>query len=71
MCSSDLVPTTAEIESALNRLEAAARQHGSAVGLASALPAAVDHIAAWARKAESRGILLVPVSMVANKAKQS
>ncbi|MGE0562884.1 MAG: divergent polysaccharide deacetylase family protein [Pseudolabrys sp.] len=67
----DAVPTTAEIEAALNRLESAARQQGSAVGIASALPAAVNHIAAWVKKAESRGILLVPISMVANKAKES
>jgi polysaccharide deacetylase 2 family uncharacterized protein YibQ len=67
----DAVPTTAEIDAALNRLEAAARRHGSAVGIATALPAAVNHIAEWAKKAETRGILLVPISMVANKAKQS
>jgi polysaccharide deacetylase 2 family uncharacterized protein YibQ len=67
----DAVPTTAEIEAALSRLEAAARRHGSAVGIAAALPAAVNHIAEWAKKAETRGILLVPISMVANKAKQS
>lgn len=67
----DAVPATSEIDAALNRLEAAARRHGSAVGIAAALPAAVNHIAEWAKKAETRGILLVPISMVANKAKQS
>lgn len=67
----DAVPTAADIESALNRLEAIARNRGAAIGVAAALPAAVNLIAAWAKKAESRGIMLVPVSMVASKAKQS
>ena len=35
----DAVPTPAEIDRALARLEMAAREHGSAVGIATALPA--------------------------------
>jgi len=67
----DSVPTPAEIERALGRLEMAARDRGFAVGIASALPVSIDHIAKWARAAEGRGLLLVPVSAVAAKAKQS
>jgi polysaccharide deacetylase 2 family uncharacterized protein YibQ len=67
----DAVPTTAEIDRALSRLESLARDHGTAIGIAAALPAAVSRIAEWAKKAESRGVILVPISMVANKAKQS
>ena len=67
----DSVPTPAEIDRALGRLEAAARERGVAVGIASALPVSIDHIAKWAKAAESRGLQLVPISAVALKAKQS
>jgi len=67
----DAVPTPTEIDHALNRLEMAARQNGSAVGLASAQPATIERIAAWAKKVEDRGFVLVPISMVALKAKSS
>ena len=67
----DSVPTAADIERALGRLEMAARERGSAVGIASALPVSIDHIAKWAKAAESRGLLLVPVTAAAAKAKQS
>jgi polysaccharide deacetylase 2 family uncharacterized protein YibQ len=67
----DSVPTPAEIDRALGRLEMAARERSFAVGIASALPVSIDHIAKWAKAAESRGLLLVPISAVALKAKQS
>jgi len=67
----DLVPTSAEIDHALGRLEMAARERGVAVGISSALPVSIDHIAKWAKAAESRGLLLVPITAVAMKAKQS
>ena len=67
----DSVPSPAEIDHALGRLEMAAREHGIAVGVASALPVSIDHIAKWAKTAEDRGILLVPITAVALKAKQS
>jgi polysaccharide deacetylase 2 family uncharacterized protein YibQ len=67
----DAVPTPAEIDHALGRLEMAARERSFAVGMASALPVSIEHIAKWAREAESRGLLLVPITAVAGKAKQS
>jgi polysaccharide deacetylase 2 family uncharacterized protein YibQ len=67
----DSVPTPAEVDRALGRLEMAARERGVAVGIASPLPVSIDHIAKWAKAAESRGLLLVPISAVALKAKQS
>ncbi len=67
----DTVPTPAEIDHALGRLEMAARERGVAVGISSALPVSIDHIAKWAKAAESRGLLLVPITAVAVKAKQS
>jgi polysaccharide deacetylase 2 family uncharacterized protein YibQ len=67
----DAVPTPAHIDRALARLEALAREHGSAVGMAQAQPAAIDRIAAWAKAAESRGFVLVPITAVAIKPKSS
>jgi polysaccharide deacetylase 2 family uncharacterized protein YibQ len=67
----DAVPTPTEIDHALARLEMAARDNGVAVGLATAEPATIKRIAAWAKAVESRGFVLVPISMVALKAKSS
>jgi uncharacterized protein len=67
----DSVPTPEEIDRALGRLEMAAREHSAAVGISSALPVSIDHIAKWAKAAQSRGLLLVPISAVATKSKQN
>jgi polysaccharide deacetylase 2 family uncharacterized protein YibQ len=67
----DSVPTPKEIDRALDRLEMTARDRGFAVGAASALPVSIDRLAAWAKAAESRGILLVPITAIAAKGKQT
>jgi uncharacterized protein len=67
----DSVPTPDEIDHALDRLEMAAREHHAAVGIASALPVSIARIAKWAKAAASRGVLLVPITAVALKDKQS
>ena len=67
----DAVATPDEIDRALARLEMAARQHRLAVGIASALPVSIAHIAKWAKSAASRGVLLVPVTAAAGKEKQT
>jgi polysaccharide deacetylase 2 family uncharacterized protein YibQ len=67
----DSVPTPIEIDRALGRLEMAAREHHVAVGIASALPVSIASIAKWAKSAASRGVLLVPITAVALKDKQS
>jgi polysaccharide deacetylase 2 family uncharacterized protein YibQ len=67
----DAVPTPVEIDRALARLEMAAREHGSAVGIASALPATIVRIGEWAKAVEARGFVLVPITMVAVKEKSS
>jgi uncharacterized protein len=67
----DAMPTPVEIERALARLELAAREHGLAVGYANAQPAAIAAIAAWAKAVEQRGFVLVPITMVAVKAKST
>jgi polysaccharide deacetylase 2 family uncharacterized protein YibQ len=63
----DSVPTPNEIDRALARLEAAARKHGLAVGVAGALPVSIDRIVRWAKGAEGRGIVLVPVTAAVTK----
>jgi len=67
----DAVPTPVEIDRALARLEMMARDHGTAVGIATALPGTIARIAEWAKKVEARGIVLVPITMVAVKEKSS
>jgi hypothetical protein len=67
----DAVATPDEIDRALARLEMAARQHRLAVGIASALPVSIAHIAKWAKSAASRGVLLVPVTAAVGKEKQT
>ena len=54
----DAVPDArSHIDRALTRLEALARERGSAVGMAaSALPASIERIAQWAKAAESRAV---------------
>ena len=67
----DAVPTPTDIDHALAQLEMAARDNGIAVGFATAQPATIKRLAAWAKAVESRGFVLVPISMVALKAKSS
>ena len=67
----DAVPNAGDIDNALGAPRSVARERGMAVGVASALPVAIERIAQWAKAAESRGILLVPISAVAIKPKSS
>jgi polysaccharide deacetylase 2 family uncharacterized protein YibQ len=67
----DAVPSAAEIDRALARLERTARDRGIAVGVANGLPASIDRIAAWAKGLDNRGLLLVPISAAAKGAKSS
>ena len=50
----DAVPTPAEIDHALGRLEMSAREHGFAIGMASALPVSIERIAKWAKARKPR-----------------
>jgi len=67
----DAAPTAGAIDSALVKLEAIARERGTAVGTATALPISIDRIAQWTKAAESRGLILVPISAIAVKPKSS
>jgi len=67
----DTVPTAAEIDKALVRLETIARERGTATGYATALPVTIERVARWAKAVSGRGIVLVPISAIANKPKST
>ena len=67
--SIDAVPTAAEIDKALAKLEAVAKSRGNAIGMASSLPVSIERIGNWARALESRGVLLVPLTTAMLKSK--
>ncbi|MFZ2156290.1 MAG: divergent polysaccharide deacetylase family protein, partial [Bradyrhizobium sp.] len=65
----DAVPTAVEIDRTLAKLESLAKQRGTAVGVASALPISIERIGVWIRALESRGIMLVPLTTAMLKSK--
>ena len=69
--SIDAVPTAAEIDRALAKLEDLAKDRGTAVGIASALPISIERIGVWIKTLESRGIMLVPLTTTMLKSKSS
>jgi polysaccharide deacetylase 2 family uncharacterized protein YibQ len=69
--SIDTLPTALDIDRSLAKLEALARERGSAIGVASALPVSIERIGNWAKQLEARGIMLVPLTTVMLKPKSS
>jgi uncharacterized protein len=67
--SIDAVPTAMEIDRALGKLESLARERGTAVGIASALPISIERIGVWIKTLESHGIMLVPLTTTMLKSK--
>jgi polysaccharide deacetylase 2 family uncharacterized protein YibQ len=67
----DAVPSSAEIDRALAKLESLAKERGTAIGAASALPISIERIGAWAKALESRGVMLVPLTTAMLKSKSS
>ena len=65
----DAVPTSAEIDRTLVKLETMAKERGLAVGVASALPISIERLAAWIKTLDSRGIMLVPLTTAMLKSK--
>ncbi len=63
----DAVPSPAEIDARLSRLETMARTTGMAVGVASTLPISVQRLSDWAKSLEARGLVLVPISYAVSK----
>jgi uncharacterized protein len=67
--SIDAVPTAVEIDRALAKLESLAKERGTAVGIASALPISIERIGVWIKTLESHGIMLVPLTTAMLKSK--
>ena len=67
----DTVPTAVEIDHALSNLENLAKERGTAIGVASALPISIERIGAWAKTLENHGIMLVPLTTAMLKSKSS
>jgi hypothetical protein len=67
----DANPTPQSIDRALARLEALAKERGHAIGIASALPAAIERIAQWSKAAAGRGFVLVPITAVLSRPSSS
>ncbi|WP_375415011.1 divergent polysaccharide deacetylase family protein [uncultured Bradyrhizobium sp.] len=67
----DAVPTSVEIDRALAKLESLAKERGTAVGIASALPISIERISAWIKSLEGRGIMLVPLTTAMLKSKSN
>jgi polysaccharide deacetylase 2 family uncharacterized protein YibQ len=67
--SIDAVPTAAEIDRALAKLESLAKERGTAVGVAAALPVSIERISVWIKALEGHGIMLVPLTTAMLKSK--
>jgi polysaccharide deacetylase 2 family uncharacterized protein YibQ len=67
--SIDAVPTAVEIDRALATLEGLAKERGTAVGIASALPISIERIGVWIKALEGHGIMLVPLTTAMLKSK--
>jgi polysaccharide deacetylase 2 family uncharacterized protein YibQ len=58
----DANPARSSILSALDSLEAEALEHGSAIGIVSALPISIQAVSEWSASLDGKGIALVPAS---------
>jgi uncharacterized protein len=58
----DADPTAQSINAALDLLEADARTNGFAIGTGTGLQITIETLAEWAKLAEERGVVLVPIS---------
>jgi polysaccharide deacetylase 2 family uncharacterized protein YibQ len=67
----DAVPTALEIDHALAKLESLAKERGTAIGTASALPVSIERVGAWIKGLDAKGIMLVPLTTAMLKSKSS
>lgn len=67
----DVQLDSGRMDSQLAKLEAVAKENGSAIGVAKAAPSTVKHIADWAGTLQEKGLVLVPVSAAARTPRQS
>ncbi|PWR21703.1 divergent polysaccharide deacetylase family protein [Zavarzinia compransoris] len=62
----DATPTRAAVDGRLAELERFARQNGTAIGIAADYPGSIERIAAWAATLPEKGLVLAPVSALAD-----
>ena len=67
----DATPSPDDINKALARLEALAKEKGAAIGVASARPATIKQLAQWAGDLKGKNIVLIPVSAAVRSQRQS
>jgi polysaccharide deacetylase 2 family uncharacterized protein YibQ len=67
----DAVPTSGEIDRALEKLESLAKERGFAVGTASALPVSIERLGAWIKTLDAHGVMLAPLTTAMLKSKSS
>jgi uncharacterized protein len=67
----DAVATAPDIAKALSQLESVAKERGIAIGIASAKPATVKQLAAWAEQLQGKGVVLIPISAAVRSQRQS
>ncbi len=63
----DANPTPEAIEAALGKLETLARRQDGVIGVATALPISLEHIARWSEALEARGFALTPISALVGR----
>jgi uncharacterized protein len=66
----DVGPSTGDVAKQLAKLEATAKEKGTAIAVVKAKPATIKQLAEWASKLEGKGIVLVPVSAVVRSQRQ-
>ncbi|MFA5121130.1 divergent polysaccharide deacetylase family protein [Zavarzinia sp.] len=62
----DATPTRAAVDARLAEIERYARQNGAAIGIAADYPGSIERIAAWAAGLPAKGLVLAPVSALAD-----
>jgi hypothetical protein len=67
----DVGPQAGDVAKQLAKLEAVAKEHGSAIGVVKAKPVTLKQVADWAGKLEAKGFVLVPVSAVVRSQRPS
>ena len=67
----DANASPADIAKQLAKLEATAKERGTAIGVVKAKSATVKQLAEWAAKLQSKGFVLVPVSAAVRSQRQS
>ena len=63
----DATPSIASIDRALADLETVAQEQRVAIGIARALPVSIDRIQRWAGNLQRKGVVLAPVSAIADR----